>query len=224
MKLLALDTSTDACSCALQIDHDIFSFEEVAPRRHADLILEMIDRLFVESGFSPSELDAVAFGCGPGSFTGIRIATGVVQGIALGLEIPVIPISTLAILAQGAHHNNNDCKNVLVAIDARMNEVYWGEYHLSAQHLMQLQGEEMVSKPEDLPLISGKAFYAVGNGWKTYENSFMSRFEQNVVEIIDQPYPFAKNMLPLAIRLFEEKHTFHVEQVTPVYLRNKVTF
>ncbi len=128
MKLLTLDTSSDACSCALQIDDQILSFEEIAPRRHADLILEMIDRLFVESGVSPNELDAVAFACGPGSFTGIRIATGVTQGIAFGLQIPVIPISTLAVLAQGAFHKNPQCNHALVAIDARMSEVYWAEY------------------------------------------------------------------------------------------------
>ncbi|MEY3220436.1 MAG: hypothetical protein RIT27_1793 [Pseudomonadota bacterium] len=223
MKLLALDTSTDACSCALQIHQEIIFVEEIAPRRHAELILEMVDHLFVESGLSPTELDAVAFGCGPGSFTGIRIATGVTQGIAFGLEIPVIPISTLAILAQGAYHVHNDCKNVLVAIDARMNEVYWGEYQLY-ENIMRLQGEEIVSKPEHLPTIKTTSYYGVGNGWKSYQPLLMPQFEPNLINVIDEPYPFAKNMLPLAIRAFEENNVVSVEQALPIYLRNQVTF
>jgi|WetSurMetagenome_2_1015567.scaffolds.fasta_scaffold27996_4 tRNA threonylcarbamoyladenosine biosynthesis protein TsaB len=223
MKLLALDTSSDACSCALQIDQETLSFEEIAPRRHADLILEMIDRLFVESGVSPSQLDAVAFGCGPGSFTGIRIAVGVTQGIAFGLQLPVIPISTLAILAQGAFHQNSQCNHVLVAIDARMSEVYWGEYQLN-QNLMQLVGEEIVCKPDSLPLYKNEQYHGVGCGWKTYHDILKNRFKKGLFEIIDTPYPFAKNMLPLANNVFENKQYVSVENALPVYLRNQVTF
>ncbi len=223
MKLLTLDTSSDACSCALQIDDQILSFEEIAPRRHADLILEMIDRLFVESGVSPNELDAVAFACGPGSFTGIRIATGVTQGIAFGLQIPVIPISTLAVLAQGAFHKNPQCNHALVAIDARMSEVYWAEYQLN-QNLMQLIGEEIVCKPEMLPLYKNQQYHGVGCGWKTYHDILKNRFENVLLEIVEEPYPLAKNMLPLAKQAFEEQRYVDAEQALPIYLRNQVTF
>lgn len=223
MKLLALDTSSDACSCALQIDHEILSFEEIAPRRHADLILEMIDRLFVESGISPTQLDAIAFGRGPGSFTGIRIATGVTQGIAFGLQLPVIPVSTLAVLAQGAFHKNPQCNHALVAIDARMSEVYWGEYQIN-QNLMQLIGEEIVCKPDNVPPQKIQQYYGVGCGWKTYHEILQNHFKEGLLEIIDAPYPFAKNMLPLASNAFENKQYVSVENALPVYLRNQVTF
>ena len=122
MKLLALDTATEACSAALYIDGEITQKYEIAPRKHSSLLLPMVDTLIKDAGISKTDLDAIAFGRGPGSFMGVRIATGVAQGIAFALSLPVVPVSSLAAMAMvnytetGATHN-------ACAIDARMNEV-----------------------------------------------------------------------------------------------------
>ena len=128
MKILALDTSTEACSAALLIDTEIHQRYEVAPREHGALILPMIETLLSEAGCAPTQLDALAFGRGPGAFVGVRIATGVAQGIAFAADLPVIPVSSLAAMAQSVEHGN-----VYSAIDARMNEVYWGAYRKYAR-------------------------------------------------------------------------------------------
>ncbi|MDD1638024.1 MAG: tRNA (adenosine(37)-N6)-threonylcarbamoyltransferase complex dimerization subunit type 1 TsaB, partial [Methylococcaceae bacterium] len=107
MKLLAVETSTEACSAALYIDGIVNERFELAPKEHTKLILPMIDSLMSDAGLKPQQLDALAFSCGPGSFTGVRIATGVIQGIALGADLPVVPVSTLAAIAQDFFDNNS---------------------------------------------------------------------------------------------------------------------
>ena len=132
MKILAIDTSTEACSAALLIDGDLQGVYKLAPREHSLLILKMIDGLLSDAGITVSELDAIAFGRGPGSFMGLRIAAGVVQGIAYAHELPVIPVSTLKAIAQRASEETRH-QHVLAAIDARMDEVYWAAYSLQGQ-------------------------------------------------------------------------------------------
>ena len=124
MKLLALDTATEACSAALYIDGEIKQEYQLAPREHTRLILAMVESLLVEAGITIKQLDALAFGRGPGSFTGVRIATGAVQGMAYGADLPVVPVSTLASIAQSVH-DEHQAESVLTAIDARMQAVYW---------------------------------------------------------------------------------------------------
>ncbi|MDM8563559.1 tRNA (adenosine(37)-N6)-threonylcarbamoyltransferase complex dimerization subunit type 1 TsaB, partial [Candidatus Marithioploca araucensis] len=141
MKLLAFDASSPACSCALYLDGEITERYEIAPRQHAALILPMADELLTEAGLKPIELEGIAFGRGPGSFTGLRIASGVAQGIAFAADIPVAPISSLATLAQAAYIENG-AQKVLAAIDARMSEVYWGMYVIDKQGIMRCEGEE----------------------------------------------------------------------------------
>ncbi|MCW8941987.1 MAG: tRNA (adenosine(37)-N6)-threonylcarbamoyltransferase complex dimerization subunit type 1 TsaB, partial [Gammaproteobacteria bacterium] len=147
MKILAIDTATEACSAALYIESEapdagITSEYQLAPREHSRLILKMIDRLLSQAGIAVAELDAIAFGRGPGSFMGLRIAAGVVQGIAFAHDIPVIPVSTLKTIAQRAYELTGS-KNVLAAIDARMDEVYWAKYSLTGKQWV-LDGEEQV--------------------------------------------------------------------------------
>ena len=125
LKILAIDTSTEACSAALLLGDEVRERFAIAPRRHSELILRMIDELFRETGLTLSSLAGLAFGRGPGSFTGVRIASGVIQGLALGADLGVAPISTLAALAQGALRRTGS-RQVLSVIDARMSEVYWG--------------------------------------------------------------------------------------------------
>jgi tRNA threonylcarbamoyladenosine biosynthesis protein TsaB len=127
MKLLALDTATEACSAAVWVDGTVLERYELAPRRHAALILPMIEAVLAEANLSPLQLDAIAFGRGPGAFTGVRIAVGIAQGIAFAADLPVIPISTLAALALGAAQETGYSR-IAAALDARMGEVYWGVY------------------------------------------------------------------------------------------------
>ncbi len=148
-KILAIDTVTEGCSAALLIGEEIVEQFEVTPRGHTQKILPMVDQLLAESGHKLGELDAIAFDRGPGSFTGLRITAGVVQGLAYGADLPVVAVSSLAALAR-AHHQATGATFVLSAIDARMGEVYWGAYRIDPQGIPQLQGEEMV-----VPVVVG---------------------------------------------------------------------
>ncbi|MGB5065729.1 MAG: tRNA (adenosine(37)-N6)-threonylcarbamoyltransferase complex dimerization subunit type 1 TsaB, partial [Candidatus Competibacter sp.] len=145
MKLLALDTATDACSAAVWVDGVVHERYELAPRRHAALILPMIEAVLAEAGLRPAQLDAVAFGRGPGAFTGVRIAVGIAQGIAFAADLPVVPVSTLAALALGVGRETGHAR-LAVALDARMSEVYWGTYVVTADDA-ELLGEERVCAP-----------------------------------------------------------------------------
>ncbi|VFM95033.1 MAG: tRNA threonylcarbamoyladenosine biosynthesis protein TsaB [Candidatus Kentron sp. G] len=131
MKIFAIDTATDACSAALHLDGGCREIHELAPRRHAEILLPRIRTLLSEAALSLRDLDALAFGRGPGAFTGVRIATGVIQGLAFGADLPVVPVSSLHALAQGAWRERGE-ENILAAFDARMGEVYWGAYRLDA--------------------------------------------------------------------------------------------
>ena len=152
MKILAIETSTQACSAAL-LDGEPQDFScierfEIAPRQHTQLILPMIDSVLDEAGYDINQMDAVAFGRGPGAFTGVRVATGVVQAISYGADLPVAQISSLAALAQ-ACYDLEKLEKVLVANDARMDEIYFGAYELKSG-FMSLSGQEQVIKPEQL--------------------------------------------------------------------------
>src|SRR5579872_2888616 len=129
LKLLALDTSGDACSVALRVGQSVIVQEKIASQQQSSCVLPMVQHILAEAGLALSQLDALAFGRGPGSFTGLRIAAGVIQGLAFAADLPVLPISTLAALAQGVYRQTQ-AQAVLSAIDARMQEVYWGVYGL----------------------------------------------------------------------------------------------
>ena len=132
MRILAIDTATEACSAALWNDGTLSAHFEICPREHTQRILPLVQEVLAESGTTLTELDALAFGRGPGSFTGVRIGIGIAQGLALGAELPMIGVSTLATMAQGAWRKTGATR-VLAAIDARMGEVYWAEYQRDEQ-------------------------------------------------------------------------------------------
>ncbi|PJG60276.1 tRNA (adenosine(37)-N6)-threonylcarbamoyltransferase complex dimerization subunit type 1 TsaB [Aeromonas cavernicola] len=223
MKILAVDTATEACSAALLVGEQLFSRWEEAPRDHTRKILPMVQSLLEESGLGLSDLDAIAFGRGPGSFTGVRIGIGVAQGLAFGAQVPLIGISTLAAMAQGAYRQHGATR-VLAAIDARMNEVYFGHYEYRAGH-MQLVGDEVVSDPETLVVARGQqagSFTSVGTGFESYGeplNGLAEVLQGSVVR-----FPAALDMLPLARTAWLAGEAVPVEQAMPVYLRDKVTW
>ncbi|MDH5191860.1 MAG: tRNA (adenosine(37)-N6)-threonylcarbamoyltransferase complex dimerization subunit type 1 TsaB, partial [Gammaproteobacteria bacterium] len=179
MKLLAIDTATEACSAALLIEGNVQSEYQIAPQQHADLILPMVEKLLAEAAIKLNQLDAIAFGRGPGSFTGVRIATSVTQGLAYGADIPVVPVSTLATMAQRIYREQQKSK-VLAVIDARISEVYWAVYQLDKNNLMQLQGEESVIAPENVPLPEGDDWYGVGTGWGSYRAQLENRLGNRI--------------------------------------------
>ncbi|MFZ4702392.1 MAG: tRNA (adenosine(37)-N6)-threonylcarbamoyltransferase complex dimerization subunit type 1 TsaB, partial [Candidatus Methylumidiphilus sp.] len=144
MKLLSLETSTEACSAALYLDGEITERYQLAPQQHNKLILPMIQSLLAEADLKLHQLDALAFGRGPGSFTGVRIAAGIVQGLAFGADLPVAPVSTLAAMAQEVFAES-DSQYALPCIDARMGEVYWGVYRRGNDGMAKLSGSEVVA-------------------------------------------------------------------------------
>ncbi|WP_242799032.1 tRNA (adenosine(37)-N6)-threonylcarbamoyltransferase complex dimerization subunit type 1 TsaB [Aeromonas hydrophila] len=223
LKILAVDTATEACSAALLVGEQVFSRWEEAPRDHTRKILPMVQAVLDDAGITLDELDAIAFGRGPGSFTGVRIGIGVAQGLAFGAGVPLIGISTLAAMAQGAHRLD-DAEQVLTAIDARMNEVYFGHYEL-IDGRMQLVGDEVVSDPAALIEVRGKlpgCFTRVGTGFETYGNALSTLADELVASQVR--FPAALDMLPLARSAWLAGEAVAVEQATPVYLRDKMTW
>ncbi len=216
--LLALDTATEACSVALLHDGRVLSHYEVIPRMHAQRLLPMIKDLLAEAGIALSALDAIAFGRGPGAFTGVRIAIGVVQGLAFALERPVLPVSTLAVLAQRALREQG-AQQVAAAIDARMDEVYWGCY--CAQHgEMRLRGSEAVLAPESVSFPADVAgdWVAAGTGWGSYA-------ERMPVKTLAAPQvllPHAQDLLTLAGFAWARGEALPADMALPVYLRDQV--
>ncbi|PTS74498.1 tRNA (adenosine(37)-N6)-threonylcarbamoyltransferase complex dimerization subunit type 1 TsaB [Aeromonas sp. HMWF036] len=223
MKILAVDTATEACSAALLVGDKLFSRWEEAPRDHTRKILPMVQAVLEDAGISLSDLDAIAFGRGPGSFTGVRIGISVAQGLAFGAGVPLIGISTLAAMAQCAYRLDG-AQQVLTAIDARMNEVYFGRYEL-IDGRMQLVGDEVVSEPAALVDVRGKLagpVTCVGTGFETYGETLSGLADELAVSQVR--FPAAEDMLPLARAAWLAGEAVPVEQATPVYLRDKVTW
>lgn len=220
MKILALDTSSDACSAALMTPDNRFTEYQLEPRAHTRLILPMVESVLQQGGVTLQDLDALAFGRGPGAFTGVRIATGIVQGLALAANKPVLAISTLAALAQQTHHQQH-AEKVLVAVDARMSEVYWGSYTLQDGH-MQLSGEEWVLPPDSAPQPDGNNWYACGTGWSVYADALQPRFATQITGFSTDLLPSAAYIAELATYAYQRGEAVAAELAQPVYLRNKV--
>ena len=220
MKILAIDTATEACSAALHSNGMTTTKYEVAPRKHAELILTMVDELLSESGLLLTQLDALAFGCGPGAFTGIRIATGIVQGLAMSADLPVVPVSTLAALAQGAI---SESKQVACAIDARMGEVYWALYQADESKIMQLVGKENVCLPDSVNIPNSGSWFGVGSGWETYGVELQEQMGSSLMGFRLGDYPSAEAVCTIAVGAYQRGDVVDAAKALPVYLRNKVT-
>lgn len=220
MKLLAIDTATEACSVALQSDQQLYSRFEVCPQKHSQRLLPMVDEVLTEANLSLKDLNYLVFGRGPGSFTGVRIATGMLQGLALGTGLQVVGVSTLAAMAQQAIEEKNANK-VAVAIDARMDEVYFSCYE-NSEGVAKEVVEEIVCAPElAIDILPFESYMTAGTGWGAYERLSGAGGNRESSSIL---YPDAKYMLPLAQALIAEGEVQEIDDIQPVYLRDKVTW
>ena len=221
MKLLAIETAAEACSAALYMDGDISLRYELQPRKQSQLIMPMLDDLLNDAGMKPAQLDAVAFGCGPGSFTGVRIAAGVAQGVAFGADLPVVRVSTLAALAQG-HYRNSGYTKVLSAFDARMQEIYWGCYQLQNTGLMGALFPDEISSPEKVSLPSGSGWHGVGSGWDSYEDQLSRIIADGLESVTTDLHCSAYDVALLGTFGFEQGDKVSAEEALPQYLRDDV--
>jgi tRNA threonylcarbamoyladenosine biosynthesis protein TsaB len=216
MKLLAIDTSTEACSAALFVEGEIYQRFEIKPKAHTKLLLPIIESLLAEAELNLTQLDALAFGCGPGSFTGLRIATGVVQGLAFGANLPVVPVSTLAALAQKQSHTLS-----FVAMDARIGEIFWGIYQKNADGFVELIGKEAVLPVSKIQFPQKNAI-GIGSGWRVYETELLEKTEGLVSQIKNDVLPQSNAIAELGVYGFQRGLAVAAEFTRPVYLRDKV--
>ena len=222
MKILALDTATEACSAALLIDSDLRSRELELGRGHAERILPMIDELLAEAGLPLSKIDAIAFGRGPGGFTGVRLAASVTQGLAFAAGIPVVPVSDLAAVAQKALGFNVEADRVVVCNDARMQEVYWASFQRDASNLARQVGEEKVGRPGLVELPAGWASaVGAGRGFLAYPE-LPVRLAAQLSAIEDNLLPSAREIAFLAVPEVLGRRMVAAEEAIPVYLRDNV--
>lgn len=226
LNILCVDTSTEACSVAvMQVNNDQTKINDqfmLAPREHTSKILPTVDQVLQASNLKLSDIDIVAYGQGPGSFTGVRIGISIAQGLAYGIEKNMVGISTLQAMAQQAFIDTQ-VTDVYAAIDARMGEIYFAHYSLKAG-LMTLIGEEVVIKPADLlaqqPMIINNAGL-VGSAWEAYPE-LVSYFVVTTQTNIE--FPSSKYMLDQVLYCIDNELTVLPELAVPVYLRDKVTW
>lgn len=216
MKLLAIETSTEACSVALYMDGDVRELHELAPRRHTQLVLPWSEQLLAEAGLRKSQLDAIAVGRGPGAFTGVRLAIAIVQGLALALDRPVLPVSTLATLAMQGQGDR-----FLAAIDARMGEVYLAAFQRQGDGLRLLQ-PEAVARPDAAALPEGDGWHGVGTGFGAVDGTLPARLGARLASVDADALPHAGDVARLAAMAFARGEAVAPERLEPAYLRDKV--
>ena len=221
MKILAVETATEACSAALSVESEIIERYTVSPREHSRLILPMLESLLAEAGLALNQLDALAFGRGPGSFTGVRIAAGVIQGVAFGADLPVAPVSTLAAMAQDIFAKSRETA-VFTALDARMGEVYWGVYQKSEDGYATLWGEEAVINSSRVLFPEEITGVGVGSGWQSDQENLTNRLGRRITSMDSNLLPRAGSVAQLAVKGYLEKQWVPAEKALPVYLRDQV--
>jgi tRNA threonylcarbamoyladenosine biosynthesis protein TsaB len=246
IKILAIETTTEAFSVALRIGENSIEHFAIAPMQHGELILTNIEKLLSEAALTLQQLDAIAVSYGPGSFTGVRLGVSAAQGLAFGAGLPVIPVSSLRTLAQGAYAELN-ATHVLTAIDARMHGVYCAAYSVDANGLMQAIIADNLAKPDAIPLpelFADKTWQGVGNAWQIYAEQIcgvvysgkkcckinglqkkakISSFSPDF-RITSEIYPHAKYVAQIAATLYTQKQDLASPQdLLPIYLRDTVT-
>lgn len=216
--ILAIETSLDACSVAIASDEIIKASFTYAPRQQTQLLLPMIEQLLLETKLKISDVDALAFSYGPASFTGLRISSSVIQALAFAANKPVVLVSTLQTLAQGSWREHQT-PQVVVAVDAFMQEIYWGAYELGADHVMTAKTLDQLDKPDALTLGYQDKWTAVGNAWTTYENILLTNVISKPTAIDVERSPHAYDVAQIAIGKFAQGEVVCAEAALPHYLR-----
>jgi tRNA threonylcarbamoyladenosine biosynthesis protein TsaB len=216
LKLLALESATEHCSVALWIDGTLSSLQGVAHQAHSETLLPMVRNLLSEAGVTSSQLDAIAFGMGPGAFTGLRMACGVAQGMALGLDIPVVPIPTLMALAEGSGH-----ERVVAALDARMNQIYVAVYEsIAGQWTTHVA--PCLCDPDLLPEIPEGIWLPVGSGAEICMTAMIQAWPGRLLPVKQGLIPQATHVATLGAKAFHSGLAVPPELAVPLYLRDKV--
>ncbi|TRW50101.1 tRNA (adenosine(37)-N6)-threonylcarbamoyltransferase complex dimerization subunit type 1 TsaB [Aliidiomarina halalkaliphila] len=224
--LLAIDSATEYCSVALQSDDRVCIRGQEAPRQHANLLLPYVQEVLADAGVSLADVGAIAVGSGPGSFTGVRIAAGIAQGLAFSQQIPLIGVSSLLAMAQQAYRKYG-VTHVAAAIDARMGEVYWGTCTLE-NGLMVMQAPPRVCPPEQVSLPvqdTDIQWFGVGTGFETYLQALTEALAPaRVMHLQDVRFPHAEDMLVLARSAWQKGNVVNADQFDVEYVRNEVTW
>jgi tRNA threonylcarbamoyladenosine biosynthesis protein TsaB len=216
VNLLAIDTSTDSCSVAASRGEALFSRSEPALQRQAERVLGMVEALLEEAHLGLDQIEGIAYGEGPGSFTGLRIAAGVTQGLALARGVGVVGVGSLLALAQEC-----DADKVVACIDAHMGEVYHAAYARTGSGWDEVSAPG-VYKPEAVPVPPGRGWTGCGDGFAAYRERLAARFGDGVAEIRAGAAPSARAVLKLAMPRFAAGEAKDAASAVPVYLRDKV--
>lgn len=222
MRILAFDTSTEYLSLALWHQGTVLSRDTHARQSHSTLILPQIGQMLAQQQCALSDLDAIAFGAGPGSFTGLRIACGVAQGLAYAHQLPVLPVCTLHALAA-----QSEADRVIACLDARMGEVYLAAYARDANGAYQEVLSPCLARPEHAPALEGDAWVGVGTGWQAYPAGLQQSYGQQLAEQGVQAhvcYPSAATIASIAVQDYQRGLAVPAEQASPLYVRDKVAF
>ncbi len=216
--ILAVDTATAACSVAISHDGATHSEVQIGSNIHSAVLLEMVQNVISEAQLSVQDIDAVAVGQGPGSFTGLRIGVGAAQGIAYGIGAPMIGISSLEALAHEAI--GFEAESIVAGIDARMGEIYWAEYRLKDHELLNV-GDITVSGPERIS-VAGSCCVLVGNAWSEYWDQLPAAVLDIAHHKNEITYPNASVLLQLARAKYDQQNLVSAMDFKPVYVRNDV--
>lgn len=223
--ILAIETATDACSVALYCDGHYRETYEVIPRQHSSRLLGMLEELLPDGNLISEGVDAIAYGCGPGSFTGLRIAASAVQGLAYANTLPAVPVSTLACQVQtalrlGLVHAGD---TVLSMLDARINEVYWSVFSIH-DGLAKLEEGPVVCAPADILIgRSLESLHGVGSGF-CYQEKLPDALKASLVSVSVDVLPAARDLIPLALAKYARGETQRADEVVPVYVREEVSW
>ena len=218
MNLLAIETSTETCSVAITVNGEMLERYAHAPRQHATVLLPWVESVLAEAEIGFPALDAIAYSRGPGSFTSLRIGIAVVQGLAWASDLPVIPVSSLAATAQVSV--NMGVESALVALDARMNEVFTGRFLLDDDGIMKAVNAEKVCAPEDVGLPVDPGVFGIGIGFDRYDT--LKDMTGHLAGVRPDIWPKASSVITLAQAWLRSHEALPAEQAQPVYLRDNV--
>ena len=221
MRLLGLEMSSAGGSVALSTGEQIFERQIETPREQTERVLEMTAELLEEAGLALGELDGIAFGRGPGSFTGLRVAAAIAQGFALSSAVPLLPVSSLVALAQGAWRTER-VGNSLICIDARMGEVYWGEFAV-VDGLAVHERDDQLSLPSALSPPAAKRWTAIGGGFDVYADQ-LAPLLAGADRVLLELQPAAQDLFPKAVQDLAAGRITPIAQALPVYLREQTAW